>query len=124
MEPDPERLRKASNSRSSGQETKIQAIRNRRIKTKRGECCRSFKKSDIPFSLRVKSENRQKGGGARGAFQIGVWRALKEAGIRIRGISGVSVGALNGELMRAIQKALGIFLCANFFDKTAWNRVY
>lgn len=39
------------------------------------------------------------GGGARGAFQIGVWRALKEAGIRIRGISGVSVGALNGALI-------------------------
>ena len=39
------------------------------------------------------------GGGAKGAFQIGAWRALKEAGIRIRGVSGVSVGALNGALI-------------------------
>ena len=35
------------------------------------------------------------GGGARGAYQIGAWKALKEAGIRIKGISGASVGALN-----------------------------
>lgn len=39
------------------------------------------------------------GGGARGSYQIGVWRALSDAGIRIRGISGASVGALNGALM-------------------------
>ena len=39
------------------------------------------------------------GGGARGAYQIGAWKALKEAGIRIKGISGASVGALNGALM-------------------------
>lgn len=39
------------------------------------------------------------GGGARGAYQIGAWKALKEAGVRIRGISGASVGALNGALM-------------------------
>ncbi len=39
------------------------------------------------------------GGGARGAYQIGAWKALKEAGIRIKGIAGVSVGALNGALM-------------------------
>lgn len=39
------------------------------------------------------------GGGARGAYQIGAWKALKEAGIKIRGIAGTSVGALNGALM-------------------------
>ncbi len=39
------------------------------------------------------------GGGARGAYQIGAWKALKEAGIAIGGISGASVGALNGALM-------------------------
>lgn len=39
------------------------------------------------------------GGGAKGAYQIGAWKALKEAGVKIRGISGVSVGALNGALM-------------------------
>lgn len=36
------------------------------------------------------------GGGAKGAYQIGAWKALREAGVKIKGISGVSVGALNG----------------------------
>lgn len=39
------------------------------------------------------------GGGARGSYQIGAWKALREAGIKIRGISGASVGALNGALI-------------------------
>ena len=39
------------------------------------------------------------GGGARGAYQIGAWKALKEAGVKIKGISGTSVGALNGALI-------------------------
>lgn len=39
------------------------------------------------------------GGGAKGAYQIGAWKALREAGIKIRGVSGVSVGALNGALI-------------------------
>lgn len=39
------------------------------------------------------------GGGARGAYQIGAWKALKDAGVKIRGIAGTSVGALNGALM-------------------------
>lgn len=39
------------------------------------------------------------GGGARGAWQVGAWRALEEAGIRYNAVSGTSVGALNGALM-------------------------
>ena len=39
------------------------------------------------------------GGGARGAYQIGAWKALKEAGIRIHAVAGTSVGALNGALI-------------------------
>lgn len=39
------------------------------------------------------------GGGARGAYQIGAWKALREAGVKIKGIAGTSVGALNGALM-------------------------
>lgn len=47
------------------------------------------------------------GGGAKGAYQVGAWKALREAGIRIKGISGVSVGSLNGALicMDDLQKA-------------------
>lgn len=39
------------------------------------------------------------GGGAKGAYQVGAWRALKEAGIKIKGIAGASVGSLNGALI-------------------------
>lgn len=39
------------------------------------------------------------GGGAKGAYQIGVWKALIEYGVKIKGICGVSVGALNGALI-------------------------
>lgn len=39
------------------------------------------------------------GGGARGAYQIGAWKALQEAGIRINAVAGTSVGALNGALI-------------------------
>lgn len=39
------------------------------------------------------------GGGAKGAYQIGVWKAFLEYGVRIKGVSGVSVGALNGALI-------------------------
>lgn len=39
------------------------------------------------------------GGGARGAYQIGAWKALKEAGVRINAVAGTSVGALNGALV-------------------------
>ena len=39
------------------------------------------------------------GGGARGAWQVGAWRALEEAGIRYNAVSGTSVGAINGALM-------------------------
>lgn len=39
------------------------------------------------------------GGGAKGAFQIGAWKALREAGVKLGGVSGVSVGALNGALI-------------------------
>jgi len=41
------------------------------------------------------------GGGGKGAYQIGVWRCLKEYGMdrHIRAVSGTSVGALNGALI-------------------------
>jgi NTE family protein len=39
------------------------------------------------------------GGGARGSYQIGVWKALRELDIKYDIITGTSVGALNGALM-------------------------
>lgn len=39
------------------------------------------------------------GGGARGAYQVGAWKALREAGVKINALAGTSVGALNGALI-------------------------
>ena len=39
------------------------------------------------------------GGGAKGGYEIGVWKALDEAGVKYNAVSGTSVGALNGALM-------------------------
>lgn len=39
------------------------------------------------------------GGGARGAYQIGVWKALKKLDIKYDIVTGTSVGALNAALM-------------------------
>lgn len=47
------------------------------------------------------------GGGARGAYQIGAWKALREAGVKVNAVAGTSVGALNGALicMDDVEKA-------------------
>ncbi len=39
------------------------------------------------------------GGGAKGAYQIGVWRALRKLKIKYDIVTGTSVGALNGAIM-------------------------
>lgn len=44
------------------------------------------------------------GGGAKGVYQIGAWRALRELGISIDCVVGTSVGAMNGALV-----ALGLY---------------
>ena len=40
------------------------------------------------------------GGGGKGSYQVGVWKALKELGIDkyVNGVSGTSIGALNGAM--------------------------
>ena len=39
------------------------------------------------------------GGGSRGAYEIGAWQALKELGVRLDGVYGTSIGALNAALV-------------------------
>lgn len=39
------------------------------------------------------------GGGARGSYEIGVWKALRELNIPIIAVTGTSVGALNGAMV-------------------------
>ena len=39
------------------------------------------------------------GGGAKGSYQLGVWKALRELHIKYDIVTGTSIGALNGVLM-------------------------
>ena len=41
------------------------------------------------------------GGGAKGVYEAGVWKALDEAGVKYDAVAGTSVGALNGAMMAA-----------------------
>lgn len=51
------------------------------------------------------------GGGAKGAYEAGVWKALEEAGVQYHAVAGTSVGALNGAMMAAkdLQTALHLW---------------
>lgn len=56
------------------------------------------------------------GGGSKGAYQIGVWRALKKLDISYDIVTGTSVGALNAALMvqKDYMKALWLWFNMNF----------
>src|SRR5574344_679870 len=54
------------------------------------------------------------GGGAKGAYQIGVWKALRRLHIKYQIVTGTSVGALNGVLM--VQNSY-------FTAKKIWNNI-
>ena len=41
------------------------------------------------------------GGGGKGAYQIGAWKAMREIGVRFEAIAGVSIGSINGALIAA-----------------------
>ena len=39
------------------------------------------------------------GGGAKGAYEMGAWKAMRELGVTFSAVAGVSIGALNGALI-------------------------
>ncbi len=41
------------------------------------------------------------GGGGKGAYQLGAWKAMREMGITFQAIAGVSIGSINGALIAA-----------------------
>ncbi len=51
------------------------------------------------------------GGGAKGSYQIGAWKAIEELGLEIGGVAGTSVGAINGALIlqETLDEALEIW---------------
>ena len=56
------------------------------------------------------------GGGAKGAYEVGVWKALDEAGVKYNAVAGTSVGALNGAMMasRDLETALQLWQNVKF----------
>lgn len=56
------------------------------------------------------------GGGAKGAYEAGVWKALDEAGVKYNAVAGTSVGALNGAMMasRDLETALHLWENVSF----------
>lgn len=56
------------------------------------------------------------GGGARGAYQIGVWKALDELGIKCDIVTGTSIGSINGALYTqgCLKKAESMWKKINF----------
>ena len=58
------------------------------------------------------------GGGSKGSYEIGVWKALRRLHIEYDIVTGTSIGALNGALMtqKTYLKALYIFLLILFVN--------
>lgn len=54
------------------------------------------------------------GGGSRGAYQAGAWRAIEELGIKLDMVVGVSVGAINGAMVVQNQRV---------FSEDLWRRI-
>ncbi len=55
------------------------------------------------------------GGGAKGAYQIGSWKAMREIGVEISTVAGVSIGSINGALIAAgdYEKAVTLWRSAS-----------
>ena len=53
------------------------------------------------------------GGGAKGAYEAGVWKALEEAGVKYNAVAGTSVGALNGAMMASRDLDTAVHLWEN-----------
>lgn len=51
------------------------------------------------------------GGGTKGSYHIGVWKALRQLGIEIGAVTGTSIGALNGAFIaqNMYEEALGVW---------------
>ena len=69
------------------------------------------------------------GGGAKGAYEIGVWQAMEECGLREKtgSVSGASIGALNAVLFAGstVEKAVKAWKQVNLltvFD-TEWSKI-
>ncbi|MCO8193254.1 MULTISPECIES: patatin-like phospholipase family protein [Anaerofustis] len=62
------------------------------------------------------------GGGVRGAYQIGVWRALIEEGIKIKAVCGTSIGAINGALIAQDDFDMALKLWSELTPDIVYNK--
>ena len=60
------------------------------------------------------------GGGAKGSYEIGVWKALRRLNIKYDIVTGTSVGALNGALMTQKTYYRGLF----FWYNITYNKIF
>lgn len=58
-----------------------------------------YKKREEENTMEEKTALILGGGGARGAYEIGVWKACREEGITIDIVTGTSVGSINGAMV-------------------------
>ncbi|MCI0413478.1 patatin-like phospholipase family protein [bacterium] len=68
-----------------------------------------------------RSELILSGGGSRGAVELGFYRALREAGIRVAGIVGVSVGAINAAF---IASGVPVEEMWNLWKSTSFQKLF
>lgn len=61
------------------------------------------------------------GGGSKGAYQIGVWRALRKLNISYDIVTGTSVGALNAALFVQQDYWRGLWLWFNMDFKVVFD---
>lgn len=64
------------------------------------------------------------GGGARGSYQIGVWKALRELNIEIDIITGTSVGAINGAIIAQGEYERALDLWMNIENNMVFGGIY
>ena len=62
------------------------------------------------------------GGGARGGYHIGVWKALKEINYKPKIITGTSVGALNGALLTLGEDKMAYHIWENMSMDTVFEK--
>ena len=61
------------------------------------------------------------GGGAKGAYQVGVWRALRRLGINYDIVTGTSIGAINGLMMVQKEFHKTYFLWSNISFESIYD---
>ena len=60
------------------------------------------------------------GGGAKGAYEMGVWKALKKLKIKYKIVTGTSIGAINGMMM--VQN--DYYRCLRFWKNISYDMLY